>query len=834
MSTKDTLARILARENIVIKHSNKGEASFNPKKRILTLPIYDKNIDENTYDLMIGTGAGQALYGPSSKEIFENALPKISKDTAHAKKVLTVMDGIRTEKLVRGRYAGLSRIFNEAYKQMIIGLKINKIDFKTLNILDRLNLAFKMGVSADVPFTKEEQRLVDLTSKMKTFGDAVIASRELLKFVEPDPPQPPSPCDESDEDQEPQESDEKSESQNKGKSKSDKDQNEENEEKQDKSDQKDDKKQDKSKSDKKDEKDQKDSEDKDKENSGKDDKQKQDQKDDKDDKQDSDKSDQGKDKQDKQDDKKDQNKSDKDKKEQDKDEGKENSSASPESDKKDENNESGEENSEGQGKDEEGEDKEGESSPSDGANDSGANDEGGEEESEDQPEGNSSPAQGNAKLDGPDISSLIASHMQDLIDDRAVAPVVGYMPDKLDPDAFIVPYQQFFNICSTAYDGTDQTAARDWMKASDSTVSYMVSEFERKKRAALYVRRKTAKTGVIDTNKLVHALYSDDIFKRNTTVPEGRNHGMTFYLDWSGSMASITPGTIDQLLNLVLFCRRARIPHEGYLFTDQTNSELKRLKSRNVNKFGPEEIMPIDDLSLIQVFTDQMTATEFMLAVTYLYNIKTAFLTSYNKYTSDGNPPSLPEALYQSSTPLDSTLIVSAYINDRLRERCKLEIVKSCIITDGASNAGMYMMNHNMTRTSLNAAESIQDRRTGTILKVNGTIAATGMMAELAAKRSNADYYGFYLIGDASSISNLVKKYKFENKKNTNLVAEFIKKKFVVVENFGFKEYYIINPIQVKDLNVNAQNSLSKVLNQRAQDRVMLARFMEQIADTNA
>jgi hypothetical protein len=848
MSTKDTLARILARENIVIKHSPEGEASFNPKKRILTLPIYDKNIDENTYDLMIGTGAGQALYGPSSKEIFENALPKISKDLKHAKKVLTIMDGIRTEKLVRGRYAGLSRIFSEAYAEIISNLKLQNINYKDLNILERLNLAFKMGTKADIPFTNEERKLVDLTAKMSTFQDAVNASRELLKFVEPDPPSPfpPQPCDDPDESEESEESKESSDD-GKGSPKDNKDeQDDKQDDKDDKSDKKDDKKQDNKKDDKKDQKDQKDSKDKDKKdksNSGKDDKQEKQDKEEK--KDDSDKQDQGKGKQDQKDDKKDDKQDEKDqgsgkdkKEEEDKEKSNQDGSQGQKPDKQDqEDEESGQDESEGQDQEEdqgEGEENEDESPSSGGADDPKPNDEGGEEETEAQSQ-TMSPAQGNAKLDGPEISEMIASHMQDLIDDKAVAPVVGYMPDKLDPDAYIVPYKQFFHICRGSYGDGDTVNARKWMKENDTTVSFMVSEFERKKRAALYVRRKTAKTGVIDTNKLVHAMYSDDIFKRNMTVPEGKNHGMTFFLDWSGSMDPITPGTIDQLLNLILFCRRARIAHEGYLFSDRLSPELKKIKTKVVNKFGPGELMPVDNLSLIQVFTDQMTAAEFQQAVTYLYDIKQSFLPGVkrNQYTDE--PVNLPVPLRQSSTPLDSSLLVSAYINDRLRERCKLEVVKTCVITDGASNAGLYMMRDNMTRDILNAAETVQDRRTGTILSANGTISATGMMAELASKRSNTEFYGFYLIeaGSSAMIPDLIRRYGFTVEgKNVN-VSEFQKKKFLVVKNFGFKEYYIINPIQVVQKSVNAQNSLTQVLNSRSQDRVMLGRFIEQIAQTN-
>ncbi len=833
MRNKDTLARILARENIHIKHSNKGQLAFNPKTRLLTLPVYEDGLSEDTYDMLIGTSAAQVLYGPSTQELVDNALPKISKNTKQAKKVLNVMESIRTEKLVRGRYPGLSRIFSNAYKEILQTLKLSNTKMDELNILDRLNLSFKMGADSQVPFKKEEQKLVDLTSRMKTFQDAVEASRELLKFVEEEqePPMPPQPCDDPDEDKEPEESDESEDSESNSKSKSDKqdDKDEEKDQKDQKGDQ----------DDKKDPKDQ-------------DKKDKDDKKDDKKDKS-KDKKDKSKDKKDKSKDKKDSGKDKQDDKKSQKEEKKDDKSQSDKQDdksKKDEKDDSDGQDGKDEGKPEEGEDDKDDPTDGSGEEDSAPS---GEDDGRDEDNGNGSeasesdgeeveekpvtatPANGDAELEGPDISAMIANQMQEFIDDKASDPVVGYLPDNLDPDQYIVNYKQFFKICEASYRLGDVKGARAWMKENDMTVSYMVQEFERKKRAALYVRRKTAKTGVIDTNKLVHALYSEDVFKRNTTVPEGKNHGMTFFLDWSGSMTAVTPGTIDQLLNLILFCRRARIAHEGYLFSDRHDSDLKKVKSPSREGFKPYEIMPVPDLSLIQVFSDQMTAAEFLQAVTYLFEIKKRFIKGTMQY-GDGGIGGIPPALQQHSTPLDSSLIVSAYINDRMRLRCNLEVVKTCVITDGASNAGLVMMNQNRTTSSMTACETLQDRRTGTILHAKNNIRATGMMAELAAKRSNTDFFGFYLIApnNANSIPRLMKSYDFELvDKKVNPVQEFTNKKFLVVKNFGFKEYYIINPVQIRRQEINAQNSLSDVMRARSAERVMLNRFIEQIADTN-
>ena len=68
----------------------------------------------------------------------------------------------------------------------------------------------------------------------------------------------------------------------------------------------------------------------------------------------------------------------------------------------------------------------------------------------------------------------------------------------------------------------------------------MVKEFEMKKAAHAYSRSKQDKSGVIDPLKLHSYKYNDDIFKRLTLLPDGKNHGLMMFIDWSGSMGDKT------------------------------------------------------------------------------------------------------------------------------------------------------------------------------------------------------------------------------------------------------------------------------------------------------
>ena len=100
----------------------------------------------------------------------------------------------------------------------------------------------------------------------------------------------------------------------------------------------------------------------------------------------------------------------------------------------------------------------------------------------------------------------------------------------------------------------------EYKKSAQKEVNYLVKEFECKKAADSHARTTTARTGVLDTAKLHTYKYNEDLFRKISVIPDGKNHGMIFILDWSGSMSNYLQDTIKQLLSLVWFCRKVNIP----------------------------------------------------------------------------------------------------------------------------------------------------------------------------------------------------------------------------------------------------------------------------------
>ena len=120
-------------------------------------------------------------------------------------------------------------------------------------------------------------------------------------------------------------------------------------------------------------------------------------------------------------------------------------------------------------------------------------------------------------------------------------------------DNIISPKEILGNYVSELYNPLKNVGSKvfkTFQTNNRSVINYMVKEFEMKKRAAEYSRTTLAKTGVIDPVKMNNYRYSDDIFRKMEVVPEGKNHGLLMYLDWSGSMSQDLLATVEQLMNI--------------------------------------------------------------------------------------------------------------------------------------------------------------------------------------------------------------------------------------------------------------------------------------------
>jgi len=230
---------------------------------------------------------------------------------------------------------------------------------------------------------------------------------------------------------------------------------------------------------------------------------------------------------------------------------------------------------------------------------------------------------------------------------------------------------------------------RDFKKSSQREVNYLVKEFECKKAADSYARSTTARTGVLDCSKLHTYKYNEDLFRKVTTLADGKNHGLVFVLDWSGSMANVLQDTLKQLFNLMWFCKKASIPFEVYAFTneypkDPTDEEkLLDLRMQNTAYEKREGLIAVGPwFSMMNVFTSNVKLKELEQQMKNFYRL------SYNM-TRWSNAP-IPTGLGLSGTPLNEAFISLHQILPQFRKQYKVQKVQCVVLTGGESGGMKY------------------------------------------------------------------------------------------------------------------------------------------------
>ena len=175
MKIKDRLAKLLATENVIVRHSIAAKtASFDIKSRILTLPVL-KDMDADITDLMVGHEVGHALYTPVDG--WENA---ITKDGVN-QNILNIVEDPRIEKLVKRKYPGLRKAFVAGYRSLMNqGFFGAHLNFEEMNVLDRLNMHFKGGASLQVPFDDAELWMVKGIEACETWDHVVEITKKIM------------------------------------------------------------------------------------------------------------------------------------------------------------------------------------------------------------------------------------------------------------------------------------------------------------------------------------------------------------------------------------------------------------------------------------------------------------------------------------------------------------------------------------------------------------------------------------------------------------------------------------------------------------------------------
>lgn len=126
---------------------------------------------------------------------------------------------------------------------------------------------------------------------------------------------------------------------------------------------------------------------------------------------------------------------------------------------------------------------------------------------------------------------------------------------------------------------------RKFVRQSDAFVRQLVAQFERRKAADEIRKERPKQTGALNLDRLHQYRTHDDIFLSKIIKPEGKNHGIVFLIDCSGSMDKVFGDCILQVLQLVWFCEKAKIPFEVFGFTDCHHPDWKAKSEKAAEEY---------------------------------------------------------------------------------------------------------------------------------------------------------------------------------------------------------------------------------------------------------
>ena len=397
---------------------------------------------------------------------------------------------------------------------------------------------------------------------------------------------------------------------------------------------------------------------------------------------------------------------------------------------------------------------------------------------------------------------------------------------------------------------------RQFNKDQSKKVSYMVKEYEMKKAASAYSRTKQDKSGIVDPLKLHSYKYNDDIFKRMAITPDGKNHGMMMFIDWSGSMHDKITPTIHQLMNLTMFCQKVNIPFEVYAFSNDgyqgrwNNNRAETKLGKKSPSYQDGDITVDERMSLLNFVSSRMNAKEyekgminlFLLAEKYnqkysRYNYSRRKLydmpaEEYNKMMAEcdyiNSLPHEPSGYRMCSTPLNDTIMAGMPMVTAFRKRYAIDKMNTIFLTDGASdgndrkvfiNPSEHEKQHNYLNkrdgfyigsTDYGSNLVLRDTVTKKEYTNSGRREMTDHLLDALRNRTGTKVLGFYVASgkkiDRWTMDRFFPQYSYDKTEKVfdrkKVMAEMRKNKCLVVKhNTAYDEFYLLagGNLQVSD-----------------------------------
>ena len=735
---KGQLAKLLATEDLIVESKKVETACFNVHTRVLTLPMWDK-ASNNVYDALVGHEVGHALFTPDSNWFEEIDIPM---------GIVNVVEDARIEKMMKRKYAGLSKTFYSGYHELSDSdfFKIQGKNLNTFNFADRVNLYYKIGNYNDIPLKNDrEKELLSMVGATETFEDVLDVSKLLHEY-----------CKQEIEDMKKeleQKMEEEEQAQMFGGSGSglggSSDENSDEEINNDTQYQV---------VDAEEEDDESDFEDQPSSNIS--------------------------------------------------------ISQIPAAEldaaiQKIEGGEGGIEISSATALDR--------SIQNLNKSDSVQN------EYFELPQVNT----GHIIIDNAHIHKCIEIEWSEQIKNKKTHQ---YLESEYDPSKYVL---ESLNDAKKDF--------KDFKKSAQKEVNYLVKEFEMKKSASAYARAATSRTGVLDTTKLHTYKYNEDLFKKVTVLPDGKNHGLVFILDWSGSMNSVMLDTVKQLYNLIWFCRKIQVPFEVYAFTNcypnpntKTSYEVK------------EGVAQIDgSFSLMNLLTHKVNTKTLESQMENIYLIAKALAWNYTNYYN------IPLGMGLSGTPLNETLVCLHEILPQFKKDNKVEKVQCVILTDGEAHPLRF--HHEFSHRWGEECEKymgtsyigenciLRDRKTGNTYAFddNSFTMTDVLLQNLRDKFTDVNFIGFRILPPREA-SYFAKRYVEYGDELEKIMKVWRKEKSFAIKKSGYHVYFGLSAsaldsddaFEVKEdaTKTDIKKAFFKSLKGKKMNKKILSEFIEFVA----
>ena len=401
---------------------------------------------------------------------------------------------------------------------------------------------------------------------------------------------------------------------------------------------------------------------------------------------------------------------------------------------------------------------------------------------------------------------------------------------------------------------------RQFVKESDAFVRQLVAQFERRKAADEIRRERPKQTGNLNLDKLHQYRTHDDIFLSKIIKQDGKNHGVVFLLDMSGSMAHSLKDCFLQILQLTWFCDKAKIPYEVFGFTDCHGYALKDFGMKENPKMKRDAVNSVlyYGSRIVNLVSSRDTADEREWLLSRLYQ-------HYVLGERDGGT-----FLRLGGTPtVEALAITSEFMVDWVKAN-NIQIPTIMLVTDGSPN-GIVMQGkdgepHDYLHFNENSTISVMDEVTGYGERINAADYPRCCLSNVVIKAMlnglrhtlNARCVGMFVgprsLGQRDYINycmtlkeqrEFYKRHGSEDKILKSARYKAAKESYedgcIIVHDDifpGFDSFFLVKtPKIVKDADAVTEGNFTKVKNafvrtmgRRSTSRVFLTRYIDIVA----